>query len=569
MRSTASSKVSGTIIKEDLRRFWPVQAITLLILLMTGIVPLLLSRQGHKSNMAIINHWTNVGSIGFDAAFVVAAISAGIVTFRYLENRSASNFTHSRPLTRGTLFVSNFLAGVIMMAVPVILNAIFIIMIGGSSTVLPACRWICISMLICLVMYSITVFAGMVCGNTPMHVFCAFLFNAFAMLVIITLKLYCGQFLYGYSYDDIIDKWVMRSTPVTAFFGDSGAGITAVYIAVFVLFTVLAYLLYKRRPVERTGESILFRWMRTFLIITVTFGGMTIVGFLFFYTSNGETMGLSFELVIGLVIGFIVSFVIMSLMLFRTVKIFNRRNMMTALITAVICVVFIGCMQLDVTGYSSRIPERNNVVTAAATVYPSMMDSDSDSRFDASYFKGYSTEYTTDQMMVFKESKNIDDVYALQKIIVSTKSENMTSDSDITFEMSYSLKNGKTMSRAYKVSEDTYKSMKPYMTSLYESAEFKDFFSLSNLQKKVTGLTYCKNSEADEYDIGASNYKTMMKVLDKDFASRTFKQESQADAGEFYISTGRGMNTKGLYVVVKPSDKYTKAWISTHKNLLQ
>lgn len=568
MRSTASSKISGTIIKEDLRRFWPVQAITLLILLMTGIIPLLLSRQGRRENLSIISHWINVGSIGFNVAFVVAAITAGIVTFRYLENRRASDFTHSRPLTRKTLFVSNFLAGVIMMAVPVILNAVFMVMIGGLSTALPACRWICVSMLICLVIYSITVFAGMVCGNTPMHVFCAFLFNAFAMLVIITLKLYFGQFLYGYSYDDIIDKWVMRSTPVTAFFGNFEIGTTAAYIVVFVLFTVFAYLLYKRRPVERTGESILFRWMRTFLIMTVTFGGMTIVGFLFFFTSNGQTQGLSFELVIGLVIGFIVSFVIMSLMLFRTVKIFNRKNMMTALITAVICVVFIGCMQLDVTGYSSRIPERSNVATAAATVYPVMMDSDSDSRFDASFFKGYSSENTTDQMMVFTSSKNIDDVYALQKIIVSAKSENMTSDSDIQFEMSYSLKNGKTMTRSYKVSENTYKSMKPYMARLYESTEFKDFFSLSNLKKKVTGLTYSKNDDM-EYDIGASNYKVLMKALDKDFASRTFSQESDYESGEFYINTGKGVNSNGIYVMVKPSDKYTKAWISAHKNILQ
>lgn len=568
MKSTASSKISGTIIKEDLRRFWPVQAITLLILLMTGIIPLLLSRQGRRENLSIISHWTNVGSIGFNVAFVVAAITAGIVTFRYLENRRASDFTHSRPLTRETLFVSNFLAGVIMMAVPVILNAVFMVMIGGLSTALPACRWICVSMLICLVIYSITVFAGMVCGNTPMHVFCAFLFNAFAILVIITLKLYFGQFLYGYSYDDIIDKWVMRSTPVTAFFGNFEIGTTAAYIVVFVLFTVFAYLLYKRRPVERTGESILFRWMRTFLIMTVTFGGMTIVGFLFFFTSSGRTQGLSFELVIGLVIGFIVSFVIMSLMLFRTVKIFNRKNMMTALITAVICVVFIGCMQLDVTGYSSRIPERSNVATAAATVYPVMMDSDSDSRFDASYFKGYSSENATDQMMVFTSTKNIDDVYALQKIIVSAKSENMKSDSDIQFEMSYSLKNGKTMTRSYKVSEDTYKSMKPYMARLYESTEFKDFFSLSNLKKKVTGLTYSKNDDM-EYDIGASNYKVLMKALDKDFASRTFSQESDDESGDFYINTGKGMNSIGFYVAVKPSDKYTKAWISAHKNILQ
>jgi hypothetical protein len=60
-----------------------------------------------------------------------------------------------------------------------------------------------------------------------------------------------------------------------------------------------------------------------------------------------------------------------------------------------------------------------------------------------------------------------------------------------------------------------------------------------------------------------------MKALDKDFASRTFSQESKYESGEFYITIGKGMNSKGFSVMVKPSDKYTKAWINTHKNLLK
>ncbi|MCI2062882.1 MAG: hypothetical protein LKJ83_08920 [Eubacteriaceae bacterium] len=578
MKSMASSNkrgsISGTVIKEDLKRFWPVPVISLIVMLASGSLLLMILHYSHSEVEYFIRKCADCENIGFIAALIILGCGLGLTLFRYIEYDRSALMVHALPFSRKTLFISNYLTGLIMMAVPLFICGLTLLPWGLSFAAM--LKWFCISMLSCVTMFSITVLAAMLSGNTPMHIFNTGLLNMLGLLVLATLELHCARFLYGFN-GDTMERLINNSMPIMALFGSAEAKVVVFYLILTAVVTAAAYLAYKLRPVERTGDSLVFGWTRRFLLVIVTFGGMSLFGFfLNSVMGSSKDIGMTGTVALGMVIGFTVTFAVMSIIIYRTAKIFNRKNMITCAVTAVLCVAFVCAMAFDITGFASKVPELQDIKTASASIYEPQ--GTTDQRFEPALFRGVGvgTEVSYDGIAssdvsstVFTEPANIESVYHIQKIIAMRKDIDMNTDFTATpfyydFADSFTMTSGKKMVRKYTISKATYKDIEPYLKSLYESKEFKNDYKLTNLKGTITSIDY-SYSGSGMHAVPTNEYAGLIRALDKDFAARTFEQEKKDTGNEFEIQIGKD---DGLCVVsVKKTDKYTKAWLNSHRSL--
>ena len=127
-----------------------------------------------------------------------------------------------------------------------------------------------------------------------------------------------------------------------------------------------------------------------------------------------------------------------------------------------------------------------------------------DQRFEPDLFRGVGagTEVSYDGIAssdvsstVFTEQANIESVYHIQKIIAMRKDIDMNTDFTATpfyydFADSFTMTSGKKMVRKYTISRATYNDIEPYLKSLYESKEFKNYYKLTNLKGTITSIDY-------------------------------------------------------------------------------
>ncbi|MEH6882182.1 multidrug ABC transporter permease, partial [Priestia megaterium] len=110
-----------------------------------------------------------VGSLQFLFMFTVPVVLA-IFLFRYIQTKSAADYIHSLPISRGVLFWQNVLLGIVSLVLPVIISAIVLFLIKDSVnvddlyTLKLILRWAIDTIILNIFVFSGAVFAGMFTG---------------------------------------------------------------------------------------------------------------------------------------------------------------------------------------------------------------------------------------------------------------------------------------------------------------------------------------------------------------------------------------------------------------------
>ena len=196
MKSKASYfSISKPLILENLRRFWAIPALAFLVYFLSGVFPVLMTYRHLNDMSSYIEISLNNQQPFYMLAHLMFPIITAIVIFRYLQGISSVSVMHSMPFTRAKLYNSNFISGLILIISPILVNGLILLAISkpvfnqyGTETGMmidtinvfsraEVLHWIWISILIVIVTYSISVFAGIVTGNSLMHFATAVWFN--------------------------------------------------------------------------------------------------------------------------------------------------------------------------------------------------------------------------------------------------------------------------------------------------------------------------------------------------------------------------------------------------------
>ncbi len=383
-----TSFCNKTIVKKDLTRLWPVWVVPTIVLQVTYAL-LLLSKYSYfgmnytKAQIKDLLCEQLARSMTSNFMLILicgCAILCAVLVFQYL-NRSTSAFLmHSFPLSRKCLFLSHALAGYLMLMIPVVLLFVTIglfCLIGHIPMGVALLSYFLEILCAAVFFYSLAVLLTMFSGNSVMSIIMYMVIQVVVYCVMMLLQFVTDFFAYGshqYSSTQGVDRIVAWMTPLlkmsNLFKGQHGETddivrqvnsamlnhFFAPEIARFALYLIpaaicffLALLLYKKRKMERVGETLVFSWSKVIFrfvfcfcasllfVITMYFLG-------FFLLAMNQTYD-TFYLcgLVLLVAGTILSYIVCDMILEKTFHVFKDLSWHTILLFClVIGTIFVG-----------------------------------------------------------------------------------------------------------------------------------------------------------------------------------------------------------------------------------
>ena len=432
---------SGALFAENLRRFWPVSAVGLFIYFLSG--PFLILTKSVRDNYmygSVLNGTAggamlNNLNFGFLFVHLVLPVVAAVCVFSYLNRVGSVAALHSMPLSRRTLFVTNYLSGLALCVLPIVINWALLSLCGAGLKAFTARAlgmWLLVSFTIALFVFSVAVLACIVSGNTVIATLTGFAFNFLVAAVWVCMYGYAESFLYGFEASDIFPQITLTNPWMRAIYcgftyeGTLRAWHCLVYIAVAIVIAAVADILYHVRKLERCGDSYVFGWMQT------------IIGFLFAFAFSTMT-GLVLFRGIGVwayVIGFAIGFVLGQMISLKTFHLFSRKTLRNLIIFAVLMALIIGCFALDVFGFEKKVPDPQNVQSVSV-----------EGIWTGSGYRA----------VTFKTEPSIENVAAFHREILEQRPDEeyeIMPARHSHFTLRYDLKNGTKLTRQYSVESE-------------------------------------------------------------------------------------------------------------------
>ena len=404
---------------------------------------------------------------------------AAVLIFNNVHSVKQSVFVHSLPVTRGENYVSDVLAGLTLMALPVIANGIILLVMSFTDysvimTPASVIYWIFLNLSVLFVMFSIASATAFLTGNSATHIG----LNAFAhvlpMIVALFIAVVSEEFLYGFmTTENFVANRIITHTPLVWLF--SGAinyrafqmsifsqGMFWVYIAVSLVLYVVGYLLYRVRKIELSGDVCAFSVFRPIFKYMATASAAIFV----FAILCESTIPPVFAYIEVAVISAIVYFAC-EMLINKSFKVFKSYKGLLVFF-AVSAVVLLFVANTSVFGYETRLPEPQEIESAAVH-----------------------ENYRYDNIVV-SDAELIENVREAHKQIIEKRTKHRNEYEGRVFYITYKLRNGKVIRRQYYEKQEVFESI---ISKMYENDEYK---------QRVTGL----------YDINIENVNELKLFID-------------------------------------------------------
>lgn len=505
MKSKKSFNISFLLIAQDLKRFWLLPA-------MTGLIYLLFSTALFNSVISSAFSGHNVLNLLQQTA---VPISASICCFAYLHSRDSAVLAHAMPFNRKKIFFSHALSGWILSMIPVVICALlFLPPFSGSfhpelshiEQIKEILIWTLKTAVGTTFVYSVSVLASVVAGTVVTHLLLAMFFNGVVPVVVFLTNRYMNIFLFGMCDFPIASSVLSPVSLPEHIYSYNFALYFTVYLIVSVVLIWLSSFLYQRIPLEREGNSVIFKPIGELICYIFAFIGMSLFTFYFAYRFLNTSWGLSVPCgIAGGAFGAVLFYIIGRMILEKSIRVFTVKNLKRLTVFAVMATVFLAFTVFDITGFTSRVPEPADV----ESVYVSALEvktelTDSEDIACTTEFHRNITEYA-------KPADNI-------------------AESTATVELRYKLKNGKTMSRRYYLNPEQNREMQGAIEEYYHSSAYQkhtDAYIASTRKFFLASLEQDGNEfqPPAEYNLDSRIYDELREALIKDQQERSFEQE--------------------------------------------
>ena len=423
-----TSYFNKAVFKKDMTQFWSLWAVEIVISLLIFIMPLMSRVNGiireYTGNTLNARSDIKESLISFTAVLAnpvflfVMAIVVAVVVFQYTFNSREMYMIHSLPVKRETLFISHYIAGVVMLLIPYVIGFAGYLIVGKMY-----CAGLTISLLLLafevfamiLLFYGIACMVVMVSGNSIMSI------SIYCVLNVLYIGLYMmfmsvnQMFSYAdrtVDMENILTGRYAWLSPIVFLYRKTGFKWTGVkrwsdstslkseiirwseilpfvcaFAAAIIIF-IAALLLYKYRKSETVGDMIAFSWGKpVYRTVFAIAGGMffALISWTVYFqqgvadTMNGEgayDIERLMDIVMLLMICVIICYFVSEMMLKRTFfiwKSFSRKNFLIVVGGMLMFLV------LEVTGVIGiKIPKLNNISELEITSENNILYTDKD-----------------------------------------------------------------------------------------------------------------------------------------------------------------------------------------------
>ena len=458
MKTRLHLSLSKALIKENYKMYWYLPVLSFIAYFMAGIFPLIIN----PHYLTDPNHWYLEDCLmNWNGAFVCLLIAAPLVgaavMMHFLHSPNYAMAIHAQPFSRSKIFWSQAFTGWSMCILPpAAMTLIYLAIAGqpGNSLLYGAT-----SVSVITFFYGIFILAGVLVGNAVMHVLLCGIFFGIVPLIIWITWMFCESFLAGfYDMPDWMADFLLDTNPILYMIEEGGEwfspGHLLMYLIIGLAFILLSALLCSRAKLEHVGDSMMFRAAEEIITWLVVFVGMSAFAFFFYSVIDSKSGAL-----IGMIFGALLSFTVVKIVLARTFRILNRQNLLSLGAFALIAAVFAGCTMYDLTGFTRRLPNEEDIVSVERVSF-----SYSDT---FNYWYDYIEEDILREQEILTSPEAIEKVTALHRYIVENNlydydyadegaavydsygNEVYEGNSWLTFR--YTMKDGSKMSRRFDI----------------------------------------------------------------------------------------------------------------------
>lgn len=329
--------------------------------------------------------------------FLLGGLLAWVLFF-WLFRAGTAYFYAALPVRRETLFLTNYLTGLLLCAAPALLSSLLLWAVGagfGAAVFVPAMQVFTATMLGFSLFFSFAVLVCCVVGQMAAMpiVYVILNFTFFVLETIVRHLLF--TFVYGmpYSQSSTMQSFALHATPVLGLLqggfrvqtdwlerdgmyymeyaprleGWSYLGMLAVLGLVFAL---CAFLLLKHREMERSGDVIAVGWLRPVALYVFTIGCALVLGALMAELFSSNTSDNFWYVLLFSCAGAFVGYFAGKMLLQKTVHVFRSGWLGLGACCLALLLAF-GAAEFDLFGYSRYLPERSAVQAAGLTHYQS------------------------------------------------------------------------------------------------------------------------------------------------------------------------------------------------------
>ena len=563
--------VSLPLVKENLRRYWAIPAISFLVYFFSGVFTLLISysvgsRYWYVEDM-LRNH-----NFFFMAAHLIVPIIVGAVVLRYIQKSASVTSLHAMPFTRAKLFNSSVLSGLLLILAPIILTGILLLLIStpvyrqGSSAAAEAAAvnifarprilyWMWESFIIILSLYAVTVFAGLVTGTSFMHTAMGIFFNFLIPALFGIFTVYCGMYLYGFSASDEWTSIALGISPYLQVFAEGGSFpplLQILYILAAIFLLALSMFLYYKRKLERATEAFVFGVMATAISYLIAFFGMTLFGFYFQSVLGGDNFHYA-----GLLLGAVIFLLIGRMIVKKTFRVFNRRTFKSMGIYLLLAAVFVLSFTQDLTGFETRVPAPNRV-----------------NSFTIRGFQGFPSrsaynDFRFNESPVLSSAENIASIREFHASIIENRENRAHYYRSWTWgEINYDLSGIVNMRRNYNNIDAGLIRSNRGLAQIFESEEYKSHFYFANADiARLVSIDVDIGGRPRDLVSQRGSMEELLARIDMDFRAHTYLDELGAQNGRIFASLSvryeapGGSGSSYAHVAVPMTYSNTIAWL--------
>jgi len=221
-------------------------------------------------------------------SLVVPSVTA-LMVYRFLHSKKQIVFTHSLPIGRKANYISSLAGGFTLMAVPIVLNALLLMITSVCGyekyfTVANCGMWLLFNLAAVFMMYAPAVFSATITGNSFAMIVINILFHSILFVGAASTGLIAKVFVYGLPSANELSDLFARTNFVTIILNlpydhrATGLWYTLEMAIVPVIIYIISYFLYKKRKSESASDvagfaslQAVFKYMITSLASLFTF----------------------------------------------------------------------------------------------------------------------------------------------------------------------------------------------------------------------------------------------------------------------------------------------------------
>ena len=486
---------------------------------------------------------------------IIAAIVMALTGFMYLHSRKQTDFYHSIPVKRELIFCVKYVNGIVIIFSMYLLNLLLTIGILLMNSVDPVTvlSTSAITLLVHIggywINYGLMVIAVMLTGNFFISILGGIVLFAYIPSVIALILGLMYLFFNTINLRDVrMEQMVVHGSPISYYIETviNGAGreyekygqligTVGILFAVGFLMTIVALVLYKKRPSESAGKAMAF-WITKVPIKILLVVPITIATSVLFWNIYYSLMWTVFGFVMGIVVTHALVEIIYH---FEFAKLFSNLHHMG--LSAVLALAVILVFRYDLVGYDSYKPTENEL--EYATVYAENLRDNVDYglpyHYESDGVSHQSWRYISMDQYVIDHMKYTDyEVVSrladagireseLEKEALNDNVDKQYSNGYWTrLEIGYHLKNGKTVYRDYYVNVTE---LRETFDRLYESAEYKQGIIpvLTYDPANITGIYENHNSLIQEVNADETLCAEILEAYKEEMSALTLEERSK------------------------------------------